>query len=125
MTQLTNPISPSPVTPKKSTPERASTASLSPDSGLSDLEKVPTFRPSEEDFTDPVTYIDSIREKAEPFGMCCIVPPASWKMESKVNEEIRFTTQIQHLHRLFNRFVHCFLGEGWGGWGDDFLPSWQ
>ncbi|KAL8608414.1 hypothetical protein ACOMHN_002647 [Nucella lapillus] len=91
------------VTPKKVTPERPVVAS-SPEVGLSDLEKVPTFHPTEDEFIDPITYIDSIRDKAEPFGMCRIIPPASWKMESKVNDEIRFTTQIQHLHRLFNRW---------------------
>ena len=70
---------------------------------------MPTFYPTEDDFTDPITYIESIREKAEPFGMCRVIPPASWKMESKVNEEIRFTTQMQHLHRLNNRFVGFFI----------------
>ena len=89
-------------------PESTSATSISQDSGLSNLEKVPTFYPTEDDFTDPIAYIESIREKAELFGMCRIIPPASWKMESKVNEEIRFTTQMQHLHRLNNRFVRVF-----------------
>ncbi|XP_076449621.1 uncharacterized protein LOC143286009 isoform X2 [Babylonia areolata] len=91
------------VTPKKTTPEKPAAPS-SPEVGLSHLEQVPTFHPTEDEFLDPIGYIESISEKAEAFGMCRIVPPASWKMESKVNEEIRFTTQTQHLHRLFNRW---------------------
>ncbi|KAK7115141.1 protein Jumonji-like isoform X2 [Littorina saxatilis] len=99
------PPQPKKVTPKKVTPEKPSFASSSsPDPGLSHLEKVPTFYPTEDEFSDPISYIDSIREKAEWCGMCCIIPPQSWKMESKINEEIRFTTQVQHLHRLYSRW---------------------
>jgi protein Jumonji len=65
---------------------------------------LPTFCPSDEEWRDPIAYIASVRDKAEPYGMCLITPPPSWRMESKVNDEIRFTTQVQHLHRLYNRW---------------------
>ncbi|XP_025115255.1 protein Jumonji-like isoform X5 [Pomacea canaliculata] len=89
---------------KKVAPEKVAASVVPPDPTLAGLEEMSTFRPSEEEFSDPISYISSIKEQAEPFGMCKIIPPASWKMESKVNEEIRFTTQIQHLHRLCNRW---------------------
>lgn len=44
------------------------------------LVEIPAFYPSEEEFRDPIKYIQSIHDKAEPFGMCKIVPPLSWKV---------------------------------------------
>ncbi|OAY80766.1 Lysine-specific demethylase JMJ18 [Ananas comosus] len=38
----------------------------------------PVFYPTEEEFVDPLAYIDQIRPLAEPFGICRIVPPKSW-----------------------------------------------
>ena len=40
----------------------------------------PVFHPSEEEFQDPVAYINMIRRDAEKFGVCVIVPPESWKV---------------------------------------------
>ncbi|KAK3603867.1 hypothetical protein CHS0354_042875 [Potamilus streckersoni] len=64
----------------------------------------PVFYPTEEEFRDPFGYIQSIQATAEHYGMCKIVPPNSWKMESKVNEEVRFTSQIQYIHKLHHRW---------------------
>ena len=38
-------------------------------------EDAPTFRPTQEEFSDPLRYISSIREHAERFGLCRIQPP--------------------------------------------------
>ncbi|KAL3860127.1 hypothetical protein ACJMK2_010292 [Sinanodonta woodiana] len=64
----------------------------------------PVFYPMEEEFKDPIGYIQSIQATAEHYGMCKIVPPNTWKMESKVNEEVRFTSQIQYIHKLHHRW---------------------
>lgn len=69
------------VSPKKSTPEKSSLGlSQMPDPSLSGLVVVPTFYPTEEEFSDPIAYISSIKDKAEPFGMCRIIPPPVWKV---------------------------------------------
>ena len=41
---------------------------------------IPVFYPSEEQFQDPLAYIESIKKEAEPYGMCKIVPPSTWKV---------------------------------------------
>ncbi|XP_062566870.1 uncharacterized protein LOC134229182 [Saccostrea cucullata] len=67
------------------------------------LTEIPTFYPTEEEFQRPLQYVQSIAPRAEPYGMCKIIPPASWK-EGKISEDIRFTSQKQYTHKLFNRF---------------------
>ncbi|VVB02673.1 unnamed protein product [Arabis nemorensis] len=64
------------------------------------LEEAPVFNPTEEEFSDTVSYIASLRDRAEPYGICCVVPPPSWKPpclleEKKVWEDSRFFTQVQ------------------------------
>ncbi|VFQ99363.1 unnamed protein product [Cuscuta campestris] len=73
-----------------------------------DLQEAPVFYPTEEEFEDTLTYIESIRSKAEAYGICRIVPPTSWKppcplKEKKVWEESEFSTRIQRIDKLQNR----------------------
>ncbi|GFN95943.1 protein jumonji [Plakobranchus ocellatus] len=66
---------------------------------------VPTFYPTEAEFSDPMAYISKIQADAEPQGMCRIIPPQSWKLDSnKLGEDIRVTTQVQHVHKLYKRW---------------------
>ena len=51
----------------------------------------PTFRPTEAEFRDPMTYIRSIFEKASKFGICKIVPPESWNPDFAIDTEVRST----------------------------------
>ncbi|KAK8271868.1 hypothetical protein V6Z12_D11G292000 [Gossypium hirsutum] len=56
-----------------------------------DIEDVPVFYPTDEEFEDTLKYIASIRPRAEQYGICRIVPPSS-KMNKEcdtilVNEE--------------------------------------
>lgn len=53
-----------------------------------------------QEFSDTLSYIASLRERAEPYGFCCVVPPPSWKPtclleEKKIWEASRFFTQVQ------------------------------
>ncbi|CAH8390601.1 unnamed protein product [Eruca vesicaria subsp. sativa] len=64
------------------------------------LEKAPVFNPTEEEFSDTLSYIASLRERSEPYGICCVVPPPSWDPpcllgEKKIWESSRFFTQVQ------------------------------
>ncbi|KAG2326440.1 hypothetical protein Bca4012_035387 [Brassica carinata] len=64
------------------------------------LEEAPVFNPTEEEFSDTLSYIASLRDKAEPYGICCVVPPTSWKPpclleEKEIWEVSKFDTQVQ------------------------------
>ena len=68
------------------------------------LPSAPVFRPTEEEFQDPLKYIASIRPLAEPYGICKIVPPSSWNPPFQINKQtFRFPTRIQAVHELQDR----------------------
>ncbi|KAK8545478.1 hypothetical protein V6N13_066759 [Hibiscus sabdariffa] len=72
------------------------------------LEDVPVFYPTEEEFEDTLKYIASIRPRAEQYGICRIVPPSSWKppcslKEKNMWENSRFATRAQRVDKLQNR----------------------
>ena len=43
----------------------------------------PVYHPDTERFQDPITYIESVRNDAESYGMCMIVPPEGWQVNRK------------------------------------------
>ncbi|KAM5158476.1 protein Jumonji [Mantella aurantiaca] len=66
--------------------------------------EIPVLRPSAKEFHDPLIYIESIRARVEKYGMCTVIPPPDWRPECKLNDEMRFVTQIQHIHKLGRRW---------------------
>lgn len=73
-------------------------------SGWATMEEIPILRPSPKEFHDPLIYIESVRAQVEKYGMCRVIPPPDWRPECKLNEEMRFVTQIQHIHKLSRRW---------------------
>jgi histone demethylase JARID1 len=76
------------------------------DAHFHDVPPVKTYRPTEEEWNgDPLEYIASIREEAEKYGVCNIIPPESWKPDFCLpgKEKLRFRTRIQALNELQNR----------------------
>ncbi|KAK1375678.1 lysine-specific demethylase JMJ18-like [Heracleum sosnowskyi] len=68
----------------------------------------PVFFPSHEEFQDTLGYIAKIRQIAEGFGICKIVPPSSWNppcplKEKSIWENAKFSTRIQQVDLLQNR----------------------
>ncbi|KPP73245.1 protein Jumonji-like [Scleropages formosus] len=72
--------------------------------GLSYLPEVLVLKPDQGEFQDPLMYLDSVRERAEPYGLCRVIPPPSWRPECKLSDEMRFVTQVQHIHKLGRRW---------------------
>ena len=62
----------------------------------------PVFRPTAAQFRDPLRYVASIRREAEPFGICKIVPPRSWRGRVCCGLEFHkeFATKRQRIHEL-------------------------
>ncbi|XP_043691747.1 lysine-specific demethylase JMJ703-like isoform X2 [Telopea speciosissima] len=72
------------------------------------LGEAPVFYPTEEEFKDTLKYIASIHPRAEPYGICRIVPPPSWKppcplKDKNLWEGSKFATRIQRVDKLQNR----------------------
>ncbi|AQK83540.1 lysine-specific demethylase JMJ703 isoform X1 [Zea mays] len=72
------------------------------------LDEAPVYYPTEEEFQDTLKYIEIIRPTAEPYGICRIVPPASWKppcllKEKNIWECSKFSTRVQKVDKLQNR----------------------
>lgn len=70
---------------------------------LSSLIDAPVFHPDEKEFNDPIEYLEKIQHECERFGICRIVPPASFKPECQVADGMRFTANNQYVHRMFRR----------------------
>ncbi|KAA8618227.1 histone demethylase JARID1D [Pyrenophora tritici-repentis] len=65
------------------------------------LRESPTYRPTAEQFKDPVQYIQSIREEAQKYGIVKIVPPDSWNPPFAIDtERFHFRTRRQELNSV-------------------------
>ncbi|KAL6722178.1 hypothetical protein ACLMJK_001285 [Lecanora helva] len=65
------------------------------------LQEAPTFRPTEEEFRDPMEYIRKIRSEGEKYGVCKIIPPDSWDPSFAINtERFFFKTRRQELNSV-------------------------
>ncbi|KAL0799318.1 hypothetical protein Bca101_054493 [Brassica carinata] len=72
------------------------------------LDDAPIFYPTNEDFEDPLAYIEKLRSRAESFGICRIVPPVAWTppcplKEKHIWEKSKFPTRVQLIDLLQNR----------------------
>lgn len=68
------------------------------------LPQAPAFRPTAEEFQDPLAYIASIQPIAEPFGICRVVPPEGWKPPFALDKDsFKFPTRVQCVHALQHR----------------------
>ncbi|KAI7806896.1 protein Jumonji isoform X1 [Triplophysa rosa] len=66
--------------------------------------EVPVFHPGTREFHDPLAYMEFVQQQAEPFGLYRVVPPAGWRPECKLKEEMRFVSYVQHVHKLGRRW---------------------
>ncbi|XP_058066123.1 platelet binding protein GspB [Anopheles bellator] len=66
--------------------------------------EAPVFRPTEKEFQDPLEYIERIAPIASRFGICRIIPPASFKPECRIADDMRFMAYNQYVHKMLHRW---------------------
>lgn len=66
--------------------------------------EAPVFCPTEKEFQDPIEFINRITPIAARFGLCRIIPPASFKPECKISDDMRFTAYNQYVHKMLHRW---------------------
>ncbi len=59
-----------------------------PRSRLFGLPEAPCYRPTAEEFADPLKYIEKIAPYGKKFGVIKIVPPDEWKPTFAVDTEV-------------------------------------
>lgn len=65
------------------------------------LEECPAYRPTIEQFKDPMRYIQSISGEAAEYGICKIIPPEGWEMPFTLDTELfHFRTRLQRPSQL-------------------------
>ncbi|KAI5070351.1 hypothetical protein GOP47_0014694 [Adiantum capillus-veneris] len=70
-------------------------------SGFLGIPEAPVYHPTEEEFKDPLVYIEKIRKEAEVYGICKIVPPKQWHPPFTIDRKtFTFPTKLQAIHHL-------------------------
>ncbi|KAI0805589.1 PLU-1-domain-containing protein [Xylaria sp. FL0064] len=70
-------------------------------SRLFDLQEAPTYRPTEDEWKDPLEYVRKISPEAQAYGLCKIIPPDSWNPDFAIDtERFHFRTRKQELNSV-------------------------
>lgn len=63
------------------------------------LPEAPTFRPTEEEFKDPVAYMQKIAPEGKKYGICRVIPPDNWQPPFAIDTEVG--THHRHISSCF------------------------
>lgn len=60
------------------------------------IPEAPTFRPTEEEFKDPVAYIQKIAPEGRKYGICRVIPPDNWQPSFAIDTEVKLSRDPCH-----------------------------
>lgn len=58
------------------------------------LQDAPTFRPTADEFRDPMEYIRKIAPEGRKYGICKIIPPEGWTPGFAIDTEVRALSPV-------------------------------
>lgn len=59
-----------------------------------DLEEAPTFYPTEEEWKEPMQYVNKIAPTGRKYGICKIVPPEAWNPDFAIDTEVSISVGV-------------------------------
>ncbi|XP_038216833.1 protein Jumonji isoform X3 [Zerene cesonia] len=66
--------------------------------------EAPVFRPTEDEFKDPMQYLESILPSAAKYGLCKVIPPDTFDPPCILDNDIRFGITYQYIARMYKRW---------------------
>lgn len=63
------------------------------------LQDAPTYRPTEDEWRDPMEYMRKISPEAKEYGICKIIPPDTWNPDFAIDTEVRWALSPSSLWR--------------------------
>lgn len=82
-----------------STVERRGQSNVTSDvarkSRLFNIPEAPVFRPTEDEFREPMEYFRKIAPEGRKYGIIKIVPPEAWNPPFAINTEVRSTVYMR------------------------------
>ena len=76
------------------------------------LTEAPTFRPTEEEFKDPLKYIQKIAPEGRKYGIVKIIPPENWNPDFAIDTEVRhiYPPDSSRIGGNLEMYTWCSLG---------------
>ncbi|XP_022118712.1 protein Jumonji [Pieris rapae] len=66
--------------------------------------EAPVFRPTVDEFKEPLTYIEKILPEASKYGLCKVIPPDGFTPPCNLDGTMNFNVTNHYVQRMFKRY---------------------